>query len=199
MVRTAMAPVLILVGPPRRPFARQREIFAVDLFRPLTARALRPRAPSAQPLRATAADRCNPDGARLAVPITMALPDPDTVPITSIMTRATIATRGDATVESLITLMTENHVGCVPIVDDQRRPIGIVTKLDLIECRSDARATAREVMMPLAMSLPADATVARAAALLTAESFHHLLVVDTNRVLLGIVSTFDVTRWVASR
>ena len=129
----------------------------------------------------------------------MTLSDPDTVPISSIMTRATVASRGDASVESLITLMTDNHVGCVPIVDDQRRPIGIVTKLDLIECRAEARATAREVMMPHAMSLPADATIARAASLLAAEAIHHLLVVDTNRALLGVVSTFDVTRWVAGK
>jgi IMP dehydrogenase len=123
----------------------------------------------------------------------------DDVPITTIMTRATVTSRPDATVESLIALMTEYHVGCIPIVDDHDRPTGIVTKLDLIECRGDARATAREVMMPHAMIIPADATVARAASLMSTEGIHHLLVVDKHNTLQGVVSTFDITRWVAQQ
>lgn len=125
--------------------------------------------------------------------------NPDLVPITEIMTRATVTAQADASVESLIGLMTQHHIGCIPIVDDRTRPIGIVTKLDLIECRAESRATAREVMMPIAMTLPADATLARAATLMTTESFHHLLVVDAERMLIGVVSTFDITRWIAQR
>lgn len=125
-----------------------------------------------------------------------AVPNPHQVPITEVMTRATITARGDASVESLIAIMTDHHVGCVPIVDNAGRPIGIVTKLDLIECRDETRKTARDVMMPHAMTLaPAD-TLAHAAALMSQEGFHHLLVVDGDR-LVGVVSTFDVTRWVA--
>jgi IMP dehydrogenase len=123
----------------------------------------------------------------------------DVVPITEIMTRATVTARAEATVDSLVGLMTQHHIGCIPIVDDQARPIGIVTKLDLIECRAEARASAREVMMPIAMTLPTDATLARAAKLMTAENFHHLLIVDAHRTLLGVVSTFDITRWIAQQ
>jgi len=31
--------------------------------------------------------------------------------------------------------MTTHQIGCVPIVDAANHPLGIVTKLDLIECR----------------------------------------------------------------
>ena len=123
----------------------------------------------------------------------------DDVPITDIMTRTTVTARADASVESLIGLMTEHHIGCVPIVDEQDRPTGIVTKLDLIECRNEPRTTAREVMMPHAMIIPPDATLARAAALMSTESIHHLLVVDKHRAILGVVSTFDITRWLAKQ
>ena len=121
----------------------------------------------------------------------------DHIPLTEIMTRTTITARGDASVASLIDLMTQHHIGCVPIVDDQDRPTGIVTKLDLLECQEDGRRTAREVMMPSAITLPPEASLARAASLMTSEEIHHVLVVDARRALLGVVSTYDVTRWLA--
>lgn len=123
----------------------------------------------------------------------------DIVPVTEIMTRATVTSRADASIDSLIALMTQHHIGCIPIVDEQDRPTGIVTKLDLIECRDEPRTTAREIMMPHAMTVNAEDSVARAASVMSAEQIHHLLVVDSNRVLLGVVSTFDITRWLASQ
>jgi CBS domain-containing protein len=139
----------------------------------------------------------SPSGAPLAAIDAMPTVDTDAVPITAIMTRATITARPDASVESLVALMTHHHIGCVPIVDEADRPKGIVTKLDLIECGGDGRVTAREVMMPNAMTLPADATLAGAASLMSNESVHHVLVVDSERTLMGVVSTFDITRWLA--
>jgi IMP dehydrogenase len=124
--------------------------------------------------------------------------DPHEVPITQVMTRTPVTARANSTVPALVALMTEYHIGCIPIVDDEDRPTGIVTKLDLIECRNEQRETAREVMMPHAMLLPEDASVARAASLMAAEGIHHLLVVNRNQALVGVVSTFDITRWVAT-
>ena len=124
--------------------------------------------------------------------------DPNIVPITQVMTRAPVTAHATSTIPNLVALMTEHHVGCIPIVDAHDRPTGIVTKLDLIECRDEKRETAREVMMPHAMILREDASVGRAAALMTAEGIHHLLVVNRHNTLVGVVSTFDITRWVAS-
>ena len=135
----------------------------------------------------------------IAADIVMPVVNTDAVPITDIMTRATVSARPDATLESVIALMTHHHIGCVPIVDDLGRPTGIVTKLDLIECRDDGRTTAREVMMPNAMTITTDASLARAATLMAAESIHHLLVVDGNRALVGVVSTLDITRWLSQQ
>lgn len=123
----------------------------------------------------------------------------DAVPVTDVMTSATVTSRADASVDSLIALMTLHHIGCIPIVDEHGRPTGIVTKLDLIECRNEPRKTAREIMMPRALTLNAEDTVARAAALMSFEQIHHVLVVDSNRVLIGVVSTLDITRWIAGQ
>lgn len=123
--------------------------------------------------------------------------DPNVVPITQVMTRSPVTARATSSVHALVALMTEHHVGCIPIVDDHDRPTGIVTKLDLIECLDEKRETAREVMMPHAMIVSEDASVGRAATLMSTEGIHHLLVVDKQQALVGVVSTFDITRWVA--
>jgi len=122
--------------------------------------------------------------------------NPD-IPITEIMVRTMVTAPPDVTVDKLIELMTSHHVGCIPIVDNSGHPSGIVTKLDLVECRDRPHVTAREIMMPHAMSIPPTASVGDTASLMSAEGFHHVLVVDANRSLVGVVSTFDITQWVA--
>ncbi|CAN5918526.1 hypothetical protein BH11MYX2_BH11MYX2_12720 [soil metagenome] len=122
--------------------------------------------------------------------------DPNRIPITEIMTKTTITAPATAPPAEIAALMIDNHISCVPIVDNEGHPIGIITKLDLIE--SPGRATARELMMPHAISITIRDTLASAAKLMTHEGFHHLLVLDDHKNLAGIVSTFDITRWVAT-
>lgn len=118
-------------------------------------------------------------------------------PIAEIMVKTLVTARPDATVDKLIELMTSRHVGCIPIVDDDGRAMGIVTKLDLVECRDRPHVSAREIMMPHAMTIRPDVSIGQAAKLMSIEGFHHVLVADVNRTLVGLVSTFDFTSWIA--
>lgn len=120
----------------------------------------------------------------------------DRIPVTAIMSRDVVCGRTDLSVGALTELLVKNHIGCVPIVDDRGRPKGIVTKLDLVEHEHPA-LTAGEVMMPLAITLNSHATIAHAVAMMAIEDFHHLMVVGTDHVLVGVVSTMDVVRWLA--
>jgi CBS domain-containing membrane protein len=119
------------------------------------------------------------------------------VPITEIMSQQLVTARPEMAADHLIELLRDRHVGCVPIVNEAGRPLGIVTKLDVVECLADDRPTARELMMPLAMTLGAHATVGQAAAMMSAEGIHHVLVVDDDRRLIGVVSALDIARWLA--
>jgi CBS domain-containing protein len=51
--------------------------------------------------------------------------------------------------------------------------------------------------MPIAMSLDAHATVGQAARVMSAERIHHVLVVDDDRRLIGVVSALDIVHWLA--
>ena len=132
--------------------------------------------------------------AQSAVPKTPTIAD--RIPVTAIMTRDIVCARAELSTEALKELLVKNHIGCVPIVDDRGRPKGIVTKLDLVE-RVEPALTAAEVMMPLAITLNTHATIAHAAAMMAVEDFHHLMVVGTDHVLVGVISTMDIVRWLA--
>jgi CBS-domain-containing membrane protein len=135
----------------------------------------------------------------------------DLVPVIDIMTREMTCARRDLSEAQLVELMIRDHIGCIPVVEDPGRPIGMVTKLDLVEQllsndrgESDspsandlAPRTAGELMMPLAITLGERATVAHAAAIMASEDVHHVPIVDAGGRMIGIVSSMDVVRWLA--
>ena len=128
------------------------------------------------------------------------------VPLTDIMTRSITCARRELTAERVAELMVSNHIGCVPVVDEAGHPVGMITKLDLVERivaldgntpEGLANQTAGTLMMPLSLTLNDRATIAHAAALIAIEDIHHVSVVDGAGRLIGIVSTMDVVRWLA--
>lgn len=138
-------------------------------------------------------------------------PDPERVMLRAIMSRDVVCARPDLAIAAVVSLMIEYHVGCIPVVDDRRRPIGIITKFDLCEQLDAAmRAasvgaplpseiaaqTADDVMMPIAFTLDEHASIAHAAAMMKSEDTHHVLAVADGGTLVGVVSTKDIVNWV---
>jgi len=136
----------------------------------------------------------------------------DQVPVTEIMSRDTTCAHRNLEAAALVDLMVHSHVGCIPVVEEPGRPIGMVTKFDLIERLFVAESadagragsggplpeTASDLMMPLAITLAEHATVAHVAALMAAEAIHHVPIVDAGGCLIGVVSAMDVVRWLAA-
>jgi CBS domain-containing protein len=124
----------------------------------------------------------------------------DQVPVTEIMTRQVVCASPDLGLDALLEIMIQERLGCVPVVNEAEQPVGMVTKLDIVEHlaapRRKPNPLVADVMMPLAISLDNNATVAHAAALMSSEDMHHVMIVSRRR-LVGIVSTMDVTRWLA--
>lgn len=140
-------------------------------------------------------------------------PVAEDVSLRSIMAPELICVRQDLEIHRVVGLMIGRRIGCLPVVDQRRRPIGVITKFDLVEQLEAAmRAssaghplpqdlparTADEVMMPIALTLDEHATVAHAAAMMASEEIHHVLVVDGDGALVGVVSAKDIVHWVAS-
>jgi len=139
-------------------------------------------------------------------------PIADRVSIRQIMARDLVCVRPDLDIGTVVALMIGRHVGCLPVVDERRRPIGIITKFDLVEqldaamhlsgfgCPLPADLSARtadDVLMPIALTLDEHATIAYASAMMVSEDTHHVLVVAGDGVLVGVVSAKDIVQWVA--
>jgi len=146
-------------------------------------------------------DRADADTSQISTVPTIA----DTVPATWIMTRTVICAREDLEVSKLMELMVEHHIGSVPVVDSNGRPVGMVTKLDVVEYAIAARdpegpstTTVSRMMMPLALTLDVHATVAHVAAMMAIEDVHHVPIVAEDGTLVGMISTMDIVRWLAS-
>jgi CBS domain-containing protein len=56
-----------------------------------------------------------------------------------------------------------------------------------------------DIMSPISFSLNPDDTVGRAAALMVANHLHRLPVLDESGRVIGIVTQFDITRWMAQQ
>jgi len=151
----------------------------------------------------------------------------ETTPVAEIMTKHVVCVQPDLGIEALTDLFLERGISGAPVVDSAGRTLGIVSKTDVLrdyadrgetaelgaaEVKSggiraqldrgmhvlDTRdATVRDVMTPLAFTLPADASIARASALMALEGVHRVPVVAETGRVVGILSALDVLRWLA--
>lgn len=128
-----------------------------------------------------------------------------------IMSRDLVSVRPELSIDKVVNLMVGRHIGCLPVVNERGRPIGIITKFDLVEQLDAAMhlaaggcplpvdlqaQTADDVMMPIALTLDEHASVAHASSMMISEETHHVLVISDDGTLVGVVSAKDIVRWV---
>ncbi len=102
-------------------------------------------------------------------------------------------------VAALTALLLEHNLSGVPVVDAAGKPVGVVSKTDLVRhCQAPEGATVADIMMPMVFAIAHDVTIAQAAALMAGEGVHRLPVVDDRGAVCGILSALDIVRWVAA-
>lgn len=120
----------------------------------------------------------------------------DRTPLSDVMTVDVVCVAPDLCLADLTELFLEMNIGGAPVVDDDCRPLGVVSRSDLIAV-SDRSASVASIMMPMAFTLPETATLSRAAALMAFEGVHRIPVVSADGRVVGIVSSLDIARWLA--
>lgn len=166
--------------------------------------------------RAGKAERDTPD----VSPDTSGAPEQapaDDTPVSSIMTTQVVSFKAELPADQATRLMLEKGISGAPVVDESGRPIGMVSKTDLLESlyeelKADVEASAAfpgqkvgkenaavvgDIMVPYLLAVSSKAPIALAAALMAYEGVHRLLVLDEGNNMVGIVSSLDVLRWVA--
>jgi CBS domain-containing protein len=119
------------------------------------------------------------------------------VKVADLMQSRVMSTTPSQTVGRVRAVMTEKRVHCMPVLDPEGRPLGIVTSTDLLAPGSDARPVS-QVMTEKVHSVPLYAEIALAAQTMRKHHVHHVVVVDEKKVV-GIISSFDVLRIVEDR
>ena len=118
--------------------------------------------------------------------------------------RSALVTFGpEATLDIVAREMNKKRIGCVVVVDTiSHKPIGVITKSDLIKCAYAAGSSpnpgavlARDVMSSSLVTVDGEASRDEAAEKLFSNKVHHLVVVDKESgAFLGITTSFDICK-----
>lgn len=105
-----------------------------------------------------------------------------------------VTIRRGSTVADALRMMAEYHIGGIPVVDDEKHLVGIVTNRDLRFERNHQR-TIDEVMTSENLVTTSQATTLEEAAdILQSHKIEKLPVVDSNGKLVGLVTYKDITK-----
>lgn len=123
------------------------------------------------------------------------------------MTKDVLAARETDRALDLWHRLEERRVSGAPVVDDKWHCVGVVSKTDITRALVDQQSLdgspvndepfVRDIMTCFPIALPENATMGQASALLAYEGIHRILIVDERGRLTGILTTLDITRWVA--
>jgi hypothetical protein len=105
------------------------------------------------------------------------------------MNRELLAVRPDLPAREVHALLRSFGVGAAPVLDPERRPLGVLSLRDELNVGSAA-----ERMRRPALCISASAGIEDAARQLARGETHHLIVVDASGAAVGMLSTLDVLR-----
>lgn len=138
--------------------------------------------------------------------------------VTTCMKRHVVSVHADATVREAARIMVKKHIGLLPIVDKEDKPVGVIGMRDLLtmelpdfvsfvadvdfvhdfgaveDTRPSARTLDRTVksLMKPAITVDEECGLLRAYALMLQHNLHDMPVVSKDGKLVGITSRVDI-------
>lgn len=118
--------------------------------------------------------------------------------VSDVMTANPTCCSPETTVREAAELMADNDCGCLPVVDDARHVVGVVTDRD-ITCRcvaqgKDPETPVAEVMTSQASCCGADDDVDEVARIMSDSKIRRVPVVDAGGCCVGMVAQADLAR-----
>lgn len=115
--------------------------------------------------------------------------------LSEILTSSIQAVPPDAAISEALTKMAQMKISCIVAVDPARRPLGIFTERDAVHLLAERRGidalTMSDVMSTPPFTSSSDIDFREAYRMLQERGFRHLVVVDEQECLLGIVTEGD--------
>ncbi|MDG2219881.1 MAG: CBS domain-containing protein [Rubripirellula sp.] len=144
--------------------------------------------------------------------------------VKDIMSRDVVTVRAGDTIHEALTLMGENRVSALPVVDNQDHCVGILSTSDLVDMTRDidddilhldlvdpsskrflldrlthslGNESVQSFMSEMVATVGLETSIGKATREMLRNRIHHLPVVDENAKLMGILSTLDILSEVA--
>jgi CBS-domain-containing membrane protein len=121
-----------------------------------------------------------------------------------LMSASPMSIQAEATVPEVVAALTGRGLSAAPVIDERGRPVGVVSRGDLlVHERERLRsadpsaadpARAADVMTPVVFSVAPDTPAHRVVEQMLTFHVHQVFVVDDNQVLVGYVTVLDVLR-----
>lgn len=117
--------------------------------------------------------------------------------VSSVMTADPACCTADTPLRDVARMMVEHDCGQIPVVDADRRPVGVVTDRDIAvrvvaAGKDPAQATAADAMTSPCSSVTSDTSLHDTTCLMEAQKVRRVPVVDGDGRLAGIVSIADL-------
>ncbi|WP_225829880.1 CBS domain-containing protein [Streptomyces sp. NK08204] len=111
-----------------------------------------------------------------------------------LMTPTVVSVQPGTPLDEIARLLDEYGVTAVPVVDDESRPVGVVSQADLLrkQTSADVGHTARDVMTSPAVVAEPGWNAVRAARTMDRRKVKRLPVVDDDGRLIGVISRSDL-------
>jgi CBS domain-containing protein len=106
---------------------------------------------------------------------------------------------GDQSVYRAISLMSEQHIGCLVVLDKQQKLAGIISERDycrkvILMARNSNGTRVSEIMTGAVITVTPDQTVREVMELMTDRRIRHVPVVEGD-IVVGLLSIGDVVKW----
>jgi predicted transcriptional regulator len=114
--------------------------------------------------------------------------------ISDLMTTPVMTTTPHQTFAHVKQVLRDHQASCIPVVDSDHKPIGMVTASDMLSDLADS-VTVSDFMSKNVLTVPKYGDVSLAARVMRNHKIHHVVVTEENKVV-GLVSSFDLLRLV---
>ncbi|MFI6416419.1 CBS domain-containing protein [Streptomyces sp. NPDC050842] len=114
--------------------------------------------------------------------------------VADLMTPAAVAVQRGTSFKEIARLLDEYGITAVPVVDDENRPVGVVSEADLLRRHTakDGPSTAEAMMSSPVLTARPSWTAVEAARLMERHRVKRLPVVDSDGRLIGVLSRSDL-------
>lgn len=118
------------------------------------------------------------------------------VPVVDVMSSPVVTSSKDTVVEQVASLMDANAIGSIVVIDEDRKPIGIITERDIVvrvvaRALSPTRTRAGAMMSTPLITVTPDTDINEAAKMMRRHRIRRLIVMK-QKAMVGLVGSNDI-------